>query len=138
MTPALADFAGEWTVTRRIEDRRAGREGTFSGRAVFLPDGDGLDYREEGSIAFPGQPPLRAERRYRWRAEGARIAVLYADGRPFHSFSQALPGAEHLCAPDLYQVRYAFEGWPVWECVWDVSGPRKDYRLHSVYRRQEG
>jgi hypothetical protein len=135
---ALADFAGRWRIDRRIEDRLGGREGVFTGMAVLTPADAGLAYEETGDLRFPGAAPMRAERRYLWRAEAGRIVVDFADGRPFHGFPLGEGAAEagHDCPPDLYRVDYDFGRWPGWRAVWEVTGPRKDYRMVSDYRRE--
>lgn len=137
MTPGLADFEGAWRLEREIDDRLAGRQGRLTGKARFETDGRGLVYREAGELAFPGQPPLSARQTYLWRADGEGIAVLFGDGRAFHRFDpgETGPSARHDCAPDLYRVTYDFAGWPDWTAVWRVTGPRKDYRMLSRYRR---
>ena len=62
------------------------------------------------------------------------IAVFFEDGRPFHWFSDAQSAASHDCPPDLYAVSYGFGDWPEsWSARWQVSGPRKDYRMESLY-----
>ncbi len=136
--PALPDFQGRWSLRRTILDRMGDAEGQFEGEATFTSMEVGLAYHEEGVLAFPGRPALRAERRYFWRdGPGGRIEVLFHDGRPFHDIE---PGsgatATHLCAPDLYQVSYDFTVWPRWTATWQVSGPRKDYEMVSQYSRQ--
>lgn len=131
----LEDFAGRWCLTRRIEDRRAGVSGQFCGVATFVADADGLTLRESGTLSYGGAAPMQAERRYLWRAEGAGIAVFFADGRPFHWFSAAKPRAHHDCAPDRYDVAYDFSAWPRWQSRWAVSGPRKEYVMVSFFER---
>ncbi len=133
----LADFEGAWRLTRRIEDRILGQTGHLDGRAWFTRGMDGLNYSESGTLRLPGQPGMQAERRYLWREAGAHIEVLFDDGRPFHAFDLAdsQPAADHWCEPDSYAVRYDFAAWPDWTSEWQVIGPRKDYTLHSAYRR---
>ena len=133
----LTGFAGRWALARRIDDRLAGRSGTFTGSATFTPDAEGLTYDETGSLTLGDAPPLTATRRYLWRQDGPRITVLFADGRAFHSFDPASTTAEagHWCDPDTYHVTYDFAGWPDWTATWDVAGPRKDYRMVSRYCR---
>lgn len=134
MTPRLDDFAGDWKVERVIDDRAGGQAGRFDGRGHFTPVGDGdLAYAEEGMLTLGSGAPLRATRRHLWRAEGGRIAVDYADGRPFHSFDPADPAAEHQCGADLYAVRYDFADWPRWRAEWTVRGPRKDYTMTTEF-----
>ncbi len=133
--PALADFAGLWRVARDITDHRAGLTGRFTGTAILTPGGPGLRYREEGSLAFGAAAPVRAERSYLWSERGGRIAVCFADGRPFHDFDPADAAALHFCAPDHYAVRYDFARWPDWGAEWRVTGPRKDYIMLTRYCR---
>ncbi|MFP4327634.1 MAG: DUF6314 family protein [Paracoccaceae bacterium] len=134
----LEDFEGHWCLARRILDRRGRMLGRFEGMAVFAPDETGLRYSEAGTLRLGAAPPVPARRAYLWRAEGAGIAVLFEDGRPFHRFSAAAPAARHDCAPDLYLVRYGFGHWPCWSARWRVTGPAKDYVMLGLYRRPQG
>lgn len=133
MGPRLEEFAGLWRIVRQI--RQPGGDAGFAGTARFTPDGAGLHYREEGLLTLPAAPPMRAEREYLWRSDGAGIAVFFADGRAFHRFDPAAPEASHWCDPDDYQVRYDFTAWPGWRAEWRVTGPRKDYVMVSDYSR---
>ena len=132
--PRLADFLGCWQIARRIEDRLLATTGAFEGMAEFVPVPEGLAYHEQGMLTLGGAAPLRAERRYLWRAgPDGRIIVDHGDGRPFHAFHPADPAARHLCGADDYAVRYDFGDWPRWRTHWTVRGPRKDYRMVSHY-----
>lgn len=134
--PDLADFAGEWTLLRRIRDRRSGTLARLSGRARFAARDAGLEYREHGTLNLGGGIFV-ANRTYLWRRDGPLITVAFGDGRPFHHFDpwDGAPCAAHDCAPDTYGVRYAFGRWPAWRTVWTVTGPGKDYVSVSAYRR---
>jgi uncharacterized protein DUF6314 len=132
---SLADFTGRWQITRQIDDRRAGVMGQFAGQAEFVADGDGLVLNETGMHSYGGAAPMRAERRYIWRADGPGVAVFFADGRPFHWFSSIVHEADHHCSADHYRVRYDFNDWPMWRAYWSVNGPRKNYRMESCYQR---
>ncbi|MFC2969165.1 DUF6314 family protein [Acidimangrovimonas pyrenivorans] len=136
--PSIEEFEGRWRIARRIDDRRAGAEGRFDGEVVIARGGDGWVYDETGSLSLGAGAPLTATRRYLWQAlADGRIAVSFADGRPFHVFdpSAPVPEADHRCQPDFYRVRYDFTAWPDWAAEWEVTGPRKDYRMVSTYRR---
>ncbi len=136
----LSDFIGTWTLTRRIDDRRTGTAGSFTGRAVFRPEGAELAYREEGVLRLGPGPGFTASRAYRWQAVAGGIAVLFEDGRFFHALAlDDAPRAEagHDCGADRYAVRYDFRDWPDWRAVWEVRGPRKDYRMESLYSRAD-
>lgn len=131
----LEDFTGRWRIERRIDDRLGGVTGRFEGVAEFTPAATGLAYREEGRLRLGAGPEVVAVRDYLWRQEGGRIVVLHGDGRPFHDFDPAEPGARHWCDPDDYRVRYDFARWPEWRAEWTVLGPRKDYTMRSTYYR---
>ena len=132
----LGRLEGRWSLVREIDDRRAGTAARFEGEARFDGRDGGLRYREAGMLEVPGHAALRAERVYDWRASGAWVEVLFDDGRPFHRFLAAdRAAARHDCAPDVYEVRYDFADARAWQAEWEVSGPRKAYRMLSLYRR---
>ncbi|PID37093.1 MAG: hypothetical protein CR993_02165 [Rhodobacterales bacterium] len=134
MQPNLEDFIGRWRLERRIDDARAGQVVRFCGEARFEAGENGVIYIESGILALPGQGDIRAERRYLWRKEPQGIAVFFEDGRFFHHISPGeAPKAAHYCAPDQYDVAYDFTHWPCWRAVWQVFGPKKQYRSESVY-----
>ncbi len=132
----LQDFEGLWQINRKIEDRMLPGVGLLAGEAWFLRQGDGLHYVERGQLRFANQPPLETRQSYVWRAEGSRIAVSFADGRPFHRFEPDWRcAAAHWCDPDQYDVGYDFSGWPDWSATWVVRGPRKDYTMRTRHTR---
>lgn len=134
----LTPFEGHWELSRRIEDHRAGETLEFAGEAVLRRDGAGLVYDESGRWTRAGWGGLVATRRFLWRAAGDdAIDMLYDDGRFFHRFAVGGAGAEaaHDCAPDRYEVRYAFALPSEWQAEWRVRGPAKDYLSKTTYRR---
>ncbi|QFU08994.1 hypothetical protein PARPLA_01871 [Rhodobacteraceae bacterium THAF1] len=135
MTPELQDFAGQWVLARKIV-HSDGRVATLRGRAAFRAEGPTLVYEEAGTLKMDGTT-LEARQSHLWRADGNRIHVSFADGRPFHSFALGLAdaAARHDCPPDIYDVSYDFSGWPQWRSRWVVTGPRKGYELISIYAR---
>ena len=131
-------FAGLWHLRRDIYDLDSEWIGRFAGQATFTPRDGGLDYFEDGQLQFGGLTAMTATRSYRWTfPEGTIVQVAFDDGRPFHSFDAAQSRAEasHYCDPDLYEVTYDFTTWPEWRAAWRVEGPRKDYRMVSIYSR---
>ena len=132
-----ADFEGQWTVSRRIVDRRAGQSARFEGTARLTPDGDALLYHEAGTLYLGPAASFHAERRYVWRFEDGEVVMRFWDGRPFHSFRPdgRTAGTDHPCGSDLYRVEYDFTTWPAWEARWRVTGPAKDYRMVTLYTR---
>ncbi len=120
-----AELTGRWTVERRVLDRLTGTTGQFAGVATFTLDGR---WSEEGTLelgAYRG--PARRELRI---GDGM---VWFDDGRPFHPFDLTGP-VEHRCGEDHYAGEYRLRG-DVLEVVWLVTGPHKDQRIESVYRR---
>ena len=129
----LKDFEGAWAIDRRVENA-VGPDARFAGVARFVPGEGGLVLTEEGEMTVPGLTPMRATRRYLWREAAEGIDVFFDDGRYFHHIGTgSVVEAAHDCAPDVYRVSYDFTGWPRWQAVWQVSGPRKAYRMTSVY-----
>jgi hypothetical protein len=131
MTRNLSDFIGNWTILRSI--RAVGQPAaTFEGQGEWIAVVTGADYVERGVLHLSGQPPMTAERRYRWDKD---LNIYFDDGRFFHQVPALGGAAAHWCDPDQYDVTYDFENWPAWSCTWKVKGPRKDYVLHSDYSK---
>lgn len=130
------DFAGVWTLERKIVDHLGQMSGTLSGHAHWEQRAtETLDYHETGQLRLATGGVLTAERRYRWQWAGAEVAVFFADGAPFHSFRAEgiTSGTTHLCGQDTYNVAYDFSAWPSWTATWRVTGPKKDYTSTSAY-----
>lgn len=132
-------FCGTWAIRRDILDLDSEWLGRLDGEARFEDQGGGLLlYHEEGRLKFGGLEDIHASRDYRWqiRPDG-RIDVNFDDGRVFHDFAFSFGRAEasHFCDPDLYEVTYDFTRWPEWRSEWRVEGPRKDYRMVTLYSR---
>lgn len=132
------DFAGDWHLSRVLTDRLGTMNGSLEGTATLRPaDTETLVYTETGDLTLATGAVLRAERSYRWRWEGDRVVVTFADGADFHDFRPEgqSPGTAHLCGADLYEVTYDLRGWPRWEATWEVRGPKKNYLSVSRYTR---
>lgn len=130
------DFAGDWRLERVLSDRLGAMNGVLAGTATLTRDGGaGLIYDEVGALTLASGAALRAERRYLWDCMKDQIAVFFADGAPFHTFTPhgLSSGTAHLCGADLYNVTYDFRDWPRWQASWDVRGPKKDYASVSRY-----
>jgi len=104
-----------------------GAEARFEGVAEWTPEGA---YEERGVLSVQGQPPMQAERRYRWDAD---LSVYFEDGRFFHKVPPSGGETGHWCDPDQYDVVYDFGTWPRWQVSWQVLGPRKNYEMISDY-----
>lgn len=130
----LEGFVGKWRLNRTILQSN-GDEFVFAGQANFTWHEARLLYQEAGLVTAPNGSTLQAERTYFWQlGETNQIDVYFDDERYFHSFSGVAPFADHLCGDDYYKVNYNFDQWPLWESSWQVTGPRKDYRMISRYQ----
>ncbi|MEM7319371.1 MAG: DUF6314 family protein [Pseudomonadota bacterium] len=134
---SIADFAGRWHLSRRIDDQLSGQVITGEGAAVVSSVQSSYCYDEELTLQTAGQRPMAAHRRYVWRPSGCGVTIWFEDGRFFHDLklSETHPKAHHDCAPDIYDVAYDFSAWPIWSVTWTVVGPRKNYVMHTAYRR---
>ncbi|MDE0968539.1 MAG: DUF6314 family protein [Octadecabacter sp.] len=130
----LSEFIGLYIVERDIDDRKAGVQLRFEGRAVLSMSPSGAIYSETGVLNMGGKR-FESERNYLWHEEGARICVRFADGRDFHIFDPVVGGpvTAHLCGADIYCGCYDLSGWPRWSVTWEVSGPRKNYLSVTTY-----
>lgn len=130
-------FAGAWSLTRRIVDRRAGLTGHYAGEAILRPDPQGFDYEETGEMCF-GAYTGRASQSYRWDIDATGLlTVRFRDGRLFHELDLAIgdTAVEHLCAADFYRGRFRLASDDLWLSRWQVSGPRKNQLILNRYRR---
>lgn len=134
---SLTDFIGSYDVSRVIDDARAGAQSRFEGRAVIAGDAQGAFYTETGALILNDQR-FKAQRSYLWRPNGARIDVMFEDGRAFHDFDPESGGlaSEHLCGQDMYRGGYDVSQWPRWSVTWNVQGPRKAYASTTWYLRR--
>ncbi len=128
---SLADFEGEWLLERRIT-HDDGTVARFVGHAVWRWVQGGMAYAETGTITVADAAPIEARQKYTWKDD---LTVWFSDGRFFHQVPAAGGVASHWCAPDQYDGQYDFGAWPEFSVTWAVAGPRKAYRMTSLYRR---
>ena len=130
----LKDFTGcIWSISRQIIDYSQDANLTFTGRCEVL---DGW-YHETGQMVFSDGNFFSSTRRYRWKPCASGVDVHFDDGRFFHQIDLSTNSATatHFCDPDDYTVSYDFTKWPVWTAIWRVRGARKNYEMHSCYRK---
>jgi hypothetical protein len=127
MRRVLSDFAGRWKLERDISP-----VARFLGYAEWRAEDGLMHYIEKGNLEIAGQTPMVAERRYCWDAD---LNIYFDDGRFFHQVPALGGDAAHWCDPDQYDATYDFTHWPQWSCTWRVSGPLKNYTLHSQYSK---
>lgn len=149
-------LAGRWQMSRAIT---GGSVGQMTGIAIVTACGpDRLDYAESGRLTLPGGPVLDVFRRYTYRllADG-RIAIDFADGPTpgarFVTLAFVAGGTEgqtggvaatwsaadlHHCGDDLYHATMTLDLPDGFTTDIRVTGPRKDYRALTRYRRIAG
>lgn len=141
-------LVGTWEFRREIE-HADGTAYTAHGAARFSPEGDGrVRWAEHGTLRWDGgsTPVSRTLFLVRDASAGADAGqadtgpeagwrVTFEDGRDFHPWTAG--AVEHLCGRDLYAGGLAVAPVPTseWELRWHVTGPEKDYVLHTRYTR---
>ncbi|MFJ3406815.1 DUF6314 family protein [Promicromonospora sp. NPDC090134] len=139
-------LVGTWEFRREI--RHADGAGyTADGAARFFLEDDGrVRWAEQGTLRWaagstPVSRTLFLVRDSTARAEPVAVGpgtgwrVTFEDGRDFHPWTAG--AVEHLCGRDLYQGGVAAPAQPgsSWELSWHVTGPEKDYLMHTWYSR---
>lgn len=132
-----AFLMGSWRIARRIYDARQGMVGRLAGSANFASASQGLMYDETGLLHF-GSYRGEAARRYLFAFDRIHAAsVHHADGSPFHwlDLSSGRDDIHHQCGEDHYRGRYRVLGRDQFVASWDVAGPRKRYRMATIYKQ---
>lgn len=141
----FGSLVGRWEFDRVIEPG----VGKVTGVATFRPVApDRLHYREDGRISLAGGHTAAVFREYVYLLEDDRILVCFADGeRPgavMHTLGLRDAGDAgagscgvdvHHCGADVYEGTYQFRGADRFSVVMRVTGPAKDYRMTTGYRR---
>lgn len=132
-------FAGRWELVREISDGSR-----FFGEANGeLLATDTLRMSESGTLVLPDATEIQGYRKWIWRFSGdGQLAIFYdePDGRLYHHLDLVwndgiwAADASHRCEDDTYDGKYRL-GDTVMEIETKVSGPNKDYRLKSTYRK---
>lgn len=134
MNVSPTDLLGTWSLTRVVEDRRAGERRDVVGSATLVQEaGDRVRWSEEGVMSWGGRSVPVSRTLYVERSTEGWF-VHFADGRPFHPWAVGTR-LEHPCAPDHYRGVVTVDGDPVtrWTVEWHAVGPEKDYVLTTVH-----
>jgi hypothetical protein len=116
----------------------------MTGAAIFTRQADHrLEYHEQGRFRLPAGQIIDAERHYIFEEHDGGFTVLFAERPPrlFHRIALERSGANvvgtgmHLCGDDRYDSRYEFHPDGSFLIRHAVCGPRKNYVMHTTYRR---
>jgi hypothetical protein len=139
-------FEGKWSIRRRFEGSYSGG---FSGEAHFATDTTTeltYDYSEQGGLTDAEGQHFDAKQSYRYRFSEGILQVLKREGSDWivmHDLDfrdeegVATASHLHLCGQDHYATVYRVDLSGSWEVDYTVSGPKKDYRIHTDYRRTQ-
>lgn len=130
-------LGGAWRFERKVHDGLLDQEGDCIGTAQFTPDGDELNYREEGGLKM-GDIETTTEREYLYSFPAPSMAeVRFPDGRFFHvlDLTKGIVRVEHQCGDDVYHGLFRVLSNQAWLSVWRVTGPRKSQVITTRYLR---
>jgi hypothetical protein len=134
----LRDYLlGLWRLERILVDGRMGQGGSMEGTALFAPSAGRLLYSEAGVMRF-GSHVGNAGQSYLYDfPEPWRAAVTRHDGVPFVELDlrSGRTSVAHHCGGDVYRGIFGAAARGEWWVDWQVSGPRKDQRISTRYRR---
>jgi len=132
-------FSGRWIVSRTSNNMPF-----FEGEAIFTQLGvNFLHYFEEGKVIYPNGFETTSYQNYYFELKGNAFSVFFDESkmRLFHHIELKQNGheyfgaASHLCINDLYDSSYNFIHEDNWSLHHKVQGPRKDYKLVTLYTR---
>ena len=133
-------FSGTWKVSRTLNAKPF-----LEGDAVFrpVPGTDLVHYREEGSVHHPNGFSGSAFREYYFAMHPGGFRIFFdREGRKEFNTVTLKPvggciqgNGTHECGRDIYRSQYLFEDGKSWQWINRVKGPKKDYVLHSEFRR---
>jgi hypothetical protein len=126
---------GDWRLTRRLADLRAGLSGTVHGRLTLRTERGEIAWIEQGILLWNGSR-LSVSRSYRLLRAEHGWWLYFADGRPFHAW---VPGqwVHHPCREDSYRGLITITGPDRWRTRWEVDGPDKAQLIITWLSRPE-
>ena len=138
MDPLL--LLGTWDFRREIRDHHDGVEYIAYGRARFIREDDGrICWSEHGTLQWASGSTPVSRTLFLVREDAPAVGspaswrVTFEDGRDFHPWT--VGAVDHLCGRDLYRGGIAAPEEPArsWELHWHVTGPEKNYTMHTTY-----
>ena len=135
---------GKWNLNRSINDH-----GHMKGIATFSPfcmNPLALFYREEGEHILQNGVAFSFFKEYIYCLNQKYIDVYFSYNTKrsalFHkllfeeAFESCLATGEHGCGKDTYKAIYQFFGLNTFTLQYDIRGPKKNLRIHTLFQRQ--
>ncbi|GAM29118.1 hypothetical protein SAMD00019534_122940, partial [Acytostelium subglobosum LB1] len=122
---------------------------TVDGQASFTTmtsqdDANSLQYEESGILISNDNAGTPVNQRYIYRYQDDRIHVYFDavpnDGRLLHSLdfiNSNLATGHHWCPPDTYDATYEFVNPHEFHLTYCVQGPKKNYKMTTVFKRRD-
>ena len=132
-------LTGVWRIERQIEDQHDLHTGSFLGEAAFTPSSLRLLKWAESGILTLKHYQNRVEAAYQIAFEDNSAPIVqFPDGRVFFPLDvqNGRCAINHPCGEDHYRGEWVFESSDRFTLFWLVTGPRKNYTVHSIYNRK--
>lgn len=132
---------GEWSFVREVPG-----QASMTGQATVRLQEDGMAlYHETARIVLVGGEVLHGEQKYLYQKTSDGFSVFFHDTQGlFHDLKfsaqddgRLRAGASHDCKADLYLSEYELRADGSFYVRHTVRGPRKDYVVQTVYRRDK-
>lgn len=138
-------LGGSWRIRRNFEGSYSG---TYVGEASFVPEPGELPdyyYSEEGKLTDALGQCFSARQNYRYRLAAENVQVFKHEAGEWvlmHELDFRRVGGLayathlHLCGEDHYATTYEVDlENERWEMSYQVDGPKKAYRIGSLFKR---
>jgi hypothetical protein len=134
----LTFLLGAWAIERTINDHRDADTVRFHGIALVQAAPTGALYTETGQVSTPHHSGPARRTLLLSPHEDGTVGVNFRDGRPFLDLdlSSGAARATHPCRADRYEMSFAVLGADELVECWRVTGPAKNYRAVTRWRRR--
>jgi len=128
---------GAWGFARKVHDSQLDKEGESTGEALFVPDGDALNYSEAD---IKGEEDISAvfPREFRYGFPAASMAeVRLSDGGFFHvlDLTKGMVRVDCENGIETYNGVFRIVSENAWLSVWRVTGPDTSQIITTHYLR---
>ena len=133
------DIVGKWDINRSIRDIINKKEFKLSGSGIFTNKNNIFHYKETG-LLISDKFESKAHQEYTWIIKPNGWIINFSDGNHFHDLELENTEQEvyHECGNDIYKGMFLLNLPRNFEVMWEVSGPRKNYKSHTYYNKEIG